>query len=38
MSDTDYLLENRKTEAAQRFASLSALFDLARFGSSMLAA
>ena len=24
---TDYLLENRKTEAAQRFASLSALFD-----------
>jgi ubiquinone/menaquinone biosynthesis C-methylase UbiE len=27
MSDTDYLLENRKTEAAQRFASLSALFD-----------
>jgi len=27
MSDTAYLLQNRKTEAAQRFASLSALFD-----------
>ncbi|HSU13742.1 methyltransferase domain-containing protein [Longimicrobium sp.] len=27
MSDTDYLLVNRKTEAAQRFAALSALFD-----------
>jgi SAM-dependent methyltransferase len=27
MSDTDYLLENRKTESAQRFAALSALFD-----------
>jgi SAM-dependent methyltransferase len=27
MSDTDYLLQNRKTEAAQRFAALSALFD-----------
>ena len=27
MSNTDYLLENRKTEAAQRFAALSALFD-----------
>ena len=27
MSSTDYLLENRKTEAAQRFAALSALFD-----------
>lgn len=27
MPDTDYLLENRKAEAAQRFASLSALFD-----------
>lgn len=27
MSASDYLLENRKSEAAQRFASLSALFD-----------
>jgi SAM-dependent methyltransferase len=27
MADSDYLLENRKTEAAQRFAALSALFD-----------
>jgi SAM-dependent methyltransferase len=27
MSDTDYLLENRKVEAAERFAALSALFD-----------
>lgn len=27
ISNTDYLLENRKTEAAQRFAALSALFD-----------
>jgi SAM-dependent methyltransferase len=27
MSDTDYLLQNRKAEAAQRFAALSALFD-----------
>ena len=27
MSATDYLLENRKAEAAQRFAALSALFD-----------
>jgi SAM-dependent methyltransferase len=27
MSDTDYLLENQKTEAMQRFAALSALFD-----------
>jgi ubiquinone/menaquinone biosynthesis C-methylase UbiE len=27
MSSSDYLLENRKTEAAQRFTSLSALFD-----------
>jgi len=27
MSDNEYLLENRKTEAAQRFTSLSALFD-----------
>ena len=27
MPETDYLLENRKTEAAQRFAALSALFD-----------
>jgi len=27
MADTDYLLENRKTGAAQRFAALSALFD-----------
>lgn len=27
MSDTDYLLENRKAEAAQRFEALSALFD-----------
>jgi ubiquinone/menaquinone biosynthesis C-methylase UbiE len=31
MPDTDYLLENRKTEAAQRFASLSALFDPGTF-------
>jgi ubiquinone/menaquinone biosynthesis C-methylase UbiE len=27
MAGTDYLLENQKTEAAQRFAALSALFD-----------
>ncbi|WP_426702245.1 methyltransferase domain-containing protein [Rhodanobacter sp. Col0626] len=27
MTDSDYLLENRKTEAAQRFIALSALFD-----------
>jgi SAM-dependent methyltransferase len=27
MASTDYLLENRKDEAAQRFAALSALFD-----------
>lgn len=27
MTNKDYLLENRKTEAAQRFASLSALFN-----------
>jgi SAM-dependent methyltransferase len=27
MAETDYLLENRKAEAAQRFAALSALFD-----------
>jgi SAM-dependent methyltransferase len=27
MSETDYLLENRKTEAAQRFTALSALFN-----------
>lgn len=27
MSPTDYLLENRKAEAAQRFAALSAMFD-----------
>lgn len=27
MADHDYLLENRKSEAAQRFAALSALFD-----------
>ena len=27
MSGSDYLLENRKTQAAQRFAALSALFD-----------
>jgi SAM-dependent methyltransferase len=27
MSNTDYLLENRKTEAAQRFIALSALLD-----------
>lgn len=31
MPDTDYLLENRKIEAAQRFASLSALFDPGTF-------
>lgn len=31
MSATDYLLENRKTEAAQRFAALSALFDPGTF-------
>ena len=31
MSGTDYILENRKTEAAQRFASLSALFDPGTF-------
>jgi hypothetical protein len=27
MSDPDYLLVNRKAEAAQRFAALSVLFD-----------
>ena len=27
MAETDYLLENRKTEAAQRFTALSALFN-----------
>lgn len=31
MSATDYLLENRKTEAAKRFAALSALFDPGTF-------
>ncbi|MCL2658434.1 MAG: methyltransferase domain-containing protein [Betaproteobacteria bacterium] len=41
MSGSDYLLENRKAEAAQRFAALSALFDpvtLRQFDACRMAA